>query len=318
MTATDLTLALNPEQREAAEHLTGPMLVLAGAGSGKTRVLTTRIAMLIERHGVAADRIFAVTFTNRAAGEMKERIRGMLDRDPTGLWIGTFHSLSARLLRREAERIGFSRQFTIYDEDDRLSLIKRIMDQRDHPTKLFPPKLVQSDHFRRQEPDADGRRPRRLEQRSAHSGGGGRVRGHDRRAQDPERDGLRRPDAPSPEALPRASGRPGPLPAEVRVRAGRRVPGHQPGPVPAGQVAGLARQRVRGGRRRPVDLRLAGRRSSEHARLPARLRRVEDGPAGGELPEHSGGARRGQCGDCPERGPDRQDASDPPEGRRAG
>ena len=144
MATTDLTLALNPEQREAAEHLAGPMLVLAGAGSGKTRVLTTRIALLIERHGVPAERIFAVTFTNRAAGEMKERIRAMLDRDPTGLWIGTFHSLSARLLRREAERIGFSRQFTIYDEDDRLSLIKRIMEQRQHSTKLFPPKLVQS------------------------------------------------------------------------------------------------------------------------------------------------------------------------------
>ncbi len=140
---TDLTLPLNPEQRVAAEHVEGPMLVLAGAGSGKTRVLTTRIALLIERHGIAPERIFAVTFTNRAAGEMKERIGAMLDRDPTGLWIGTFHSLSARLLRREAERIGFSRQFTIYDEDDRLALIKRIQDQRNHSTKLYPPKAVQ-------------------------------------------------------------------------------------------------------------------------------------------------------------------------------
>ncbi len=140
---SDLTLALNPEQRVAAEHRGGPMLVLAGAGSGKTRVLTTRIALLIERHGVAPDRIFAVTFTNRAAGEMKERIGSMLDRDPTGLWIGTFHSLSARLLRREAERLGFSRQFTIYDEDDRLSLIKKLLEQRNHSPKLYPPKAVQ-------------------------------------------------------------------------------------------------------------------------------------------------------------------------------
>ncbi len=105
----ELTLSLNPAQREAVEHVHGPMLVLAGAGSGKTRVLTTRIAALIDEHGVPPDRIFAVTFTNKAAGEMKERIGQLLGRDPSGLWIGTFHSLSARLLRREAERLGFSR-----------------------------------------------------------------------------------------------------------------------------------------------------------------------------------------------------------------
>ena len=136
--------ALNPAQREAVEHMRGPLLVLAGAGSGKTRVLTMRIAALIDRHGVPPDRIFAVTFTNKAAGEMKHRIGRLLERDPSGLWIGTFHSLSARLLRREAELLGFTRQFTIYDEDDRLSLIRRIMEQRSHNTKLFPPRAVQS------------------------------------------------------------------------------------------------------------------------------------------------------------------------------
>ena len=143
-TAPELPLALNPAQREAVEHVHGPLLVLAGAGSGKTRVLTTRIASLIDRHGVPPDRIFAVTFTNRAAGEMKERIGRLLGRDPSGLWIGTFHALSARLLRREAELLGFTRRFTIYDEDDRLSLIKRLMDQRGHSTKLFPPRAVQA------------------------------------------------------------------------------------------------------------------------------------------------------------------------------
>jgi DNA helicase II / ATP-dependent DNA helicase PcrA len=136
--------ALNPAQREAVEHVEGPLLVLAGAGSGKTRVLTMRIAALIDRHGVPPDRIFAVTFTNKAAGEMKQRIGRLLDRDPSGLWIGTFHSLAARLLRREAELLGFSRRFTIYDEDDRLSLIRRLMERQGHSTKLFPPRAVQS------------------------------------------------------------------------------------------------------------------------------------------------------------------------------
>ncbi|MEO8448872.1 MAG: UvrD-helicase domain-containing protein, partial [Gemmatimonadota bacterium] len=140
----DWLLSLNSEQREAAEHVNGPILVLAGAGSGKTRVLTTRIAHLIDQHRVSPARIFAVTFTNRAAGEMKARVGSLLGRDPSGLWIGTFHSLSARLLRREAERLGFNRQFTIYDEDDRLALIKRLLEQRSHSVKLFPPKQVQS------------------------------------------------------------------------------------------------------------------------------------------------------------------------------
>jgi DNA helicase-2/ATP-dependent DNA helicase PcrA len=135
---------LIPAQRAAVEHLHGPLLVLAGAGSGKTRVLTTRIASLIERHGVPPERIFAVTFTNKAAGEMKERIGRLLARDPSGLWIGTFHSLSARLLRREAPLIGFTRGFTIYDEDDRLSLVKRLLEQRGHSTKLFTPRGVSS------------------------------------------------------------------------------------------------------------------------------------------------------------------------------
>ena len=89
----ELPLSLNPAQREAVEHVHGPLLVLAGAGSGKTRVLTTRIVNLIDRHGVPPDRIFAVTFTNKAAGEMKQRIGRLLGRDPAGLWIGTFHAL---------------------------------------------------------------------------------------------------------------------------------------------------------------------------------------------------------------------------------
>jgi DNA helicase-2/ATP-dependent DNA helicase PcrA len=143
-TPPSLAAGLNTEQLEAVAHLHGPMLVLAGAGSGKTRVLTTRIAALIDRHGVPAGRIFAVTFTNKAAGEMKGRVGAMLRRDPAGLWIGTFHSLSARLLRRDAERLGFTRQFTIFDETDRLAVIKRLLDRAGHPPQQFPPRTIQA------------------------------------------------------------------------------------------------------------------------------------------------------------------------------
>ncbi|HSC58707.1 MAG TPA: UvrD-helicase domain-containing protein [Gemmatimonadales bacterium] len=138
----EMLASLNPAQREAVEHVTGPALVVAGAGSGKTRVLTLRIARLIDEHGVPPERILAVTFTNKAAGEMKGRVGRLLERDPAGLWIGTFHSISARLLRREAEHLGFTRQFTIYDEDDRNSLIGRILDQLGHDKKKFTPRGV--------------------------------------------------------------------------------------------------------------------------------------------------------------------------------
>ncbi len=138
------TLALNAPQRAAVEHARGPLLVLAGAGSGKTRVLTARLAHLVAEQGIPADRIFATTFTNRASREMRHRVATLLGREPVGLWIGTFHSLSARLLRREAPRLGFTRQFTIYDEADRLALIKRLLEQGGYAPKAYPPKLVQA------------------------------------------------------------------------------------------------------------------------------------------------------------------------------
>ncbi len=129
--------ALNPAQRAAVEHGAGPLLVLAGAGSGKTRVLTTRISHLIQTLGVRPDRIFAVTFTNKAAGEMRRRVAELLGADPRGLWIGTFHSLSARLLRREAALLGFGPNFTIYDEDDSQALVKRLLEARELSPRHF-------------------------------------------------------------------------------------------------------------------------------------------------------------------------------------
>ena len=138
-----MSLALNPAQQAAVEHPGGPLLVLAGAGSGKTRVLTARIAHLIKAQGVAPQRIFAVTFTNKAAAEMRSRVGTLLGADPRGLWIGTFHSLSARLLRREAPLLGFGPNFTIYDVDDQQTLIRRLLEQRGHSTKAYPPRALQ-------------------------------------------------------------------------------------------------------------------------------------------------------------------------------
>jgi DNA helicase-2/ATP-dependent DNA helicase PcrA len=138
-----MTLALNPAQQAAVEHPGGPLLVLAGAGSGKTRVLTARIAHLIKSQGIAPQRIFAVTFTNKAAAEMRTRVGTLLGADPRGLWIGTFHSLSARLLRREAPLLGFGPNFTIYDVDDQAALIRRILEQRGVSPKAYPPRALQ-------------------------------------------------------------------------------------------------------------------------------------------------------------------------------
>jgi DNA helicase-2/ATP-dependent DNA helicase PcrA len=139
-----LDIKLNEAQREAVEHSGGPLLVLAGAGSGKTRVLTTRLAHLVQERKVPPARILAVTFTNRAAGEMRNRVAQQLGRDPAGLWIGTFHAICARLLRREASRIGFTAQFTIYDEEDRLRVIKRLLENGGYSSRTFPPRHIQS------------------------------------------------------------------------------------------------------------------------------------------------------------------------------
>jgi DNA helicase-2/ATP-dependent DNA helicase PcrA len=136
-----LLTGLNPAQREAVAFGNGPLLVLAGAGSGKTRVLTTRITRLIEE-GTAPERILAVTFTNKAAGEMRERIARMLGREPKGMWMGTFHAIGARIVRRAAHQLKRTPSFTIYDEDEQLSVIKRLMERHRIPPKQFAPRAI--------------------------------------------------------------------------------------------------------------------------------------------------------------------------------
>src|SRR6266550_1971742 len=141
---TEPLAGLNPAQREAVLHFEGPMLVLAGAGSGKTRVLTARIARLIEHHGVDPSRILALTFTNKAAGEMRERIARLLGEEPKGMWSGTFHAIGARILRKAAHHVGRTSSFTIYDEDDTLGVLKRIMEREGVPQKQWSPKVIAS------------------------------------------------------------------------------------------------------------------------------------------------------------------------------
>ena len=136
----DILSQLNPAQREAVTRVDGPVLVLAGAGSGKTRVLTHRIAYLVGKMGVSPEHVLAVTFTNKAAGEMKSRVLGLLDREGIGIQMGTFHSICARILRREGHRLGYERSFTIYDEADQLSLIKQVQEELGIPPARFSPK----------------------------------------------------------------------------------------------------------------------------------------------------------------------------------
>ena len=129
---------LNGPQRQAVECTEGPLLVLAGAGSGKTRVLTYRIAHLIDDMHVAPWEILAITFTNKAAAEMRERLGGLVGPRSRGMWVSTFHSMCVRILRADAERMGFTRNFTIYDTDDQKRLYKEIMSELDIDPKRFP------------------------------------------------------------------------------------------------------------------------------------------------------------------------------------
>ena len=134
---------LNPEQRRAVEILDRPVLVLAGAGSGKTRVLTHKIAHIISKGDIRPWEILAVTFTNKAASEMQRRVEGLLNFPVEGMWMGTFHSICARLLRIEAHQLGISSNYTIYDVDDQQRLIKKIMDQQGIDPKVLPARKIQ-------------------------------------------------------------------------------------------------------------------------------------------------------------------------------
>jgi DNA helicase-2/ATP-dependent DNA helicase PcrA len=135
---------LNPVQQKAALETEGPLLIFAGAGSGKTRVLTYRIAYLIQEKGVSPWNIFAVTFTNKAADEMRERVERLLGRSAKGTWISTFHSACARILRQYIEHLGFQKNFVIYDDQDQERHLKTVMKELDLDFRMFHPRAVQS------------------------------------------------------------------------------------------------------------------------------------------------------------------------------
>lgn len=138
----DFLKDLNPAQREAVTYTSGPLLILAGAGSGKTRVLTYHIAYLIGVKGIRPGNILAVTFTNKAAGEMKERVEKLLGPVGSGVWMSTFHSWCARILRTEAHLLGYNRNFSIYDDDDQISLLKKCMEELEISTQKVSPEAV--------------------------------------------------------------------------------------------------------------------------------------------------------------------------------
>ncbi|MCC6748671.1 MAG: UvrD-helicase domain-containing protein [Deltaproteobacteria bacterium] len=139
--AVDVSRELNPAQKEAVLHRGAPLLVLAGAGSGKTRVITYRIALLIQE-GLSPHRLLAVTFTNKAAGEMRERVERLVGEPARRMWIGTFHAICARLLRQHGAPVGLTPSYVIYDEDDQRALMRQVFEELKVPERLFAPREI--------------------------------------------------------------------------------------------------------------------------------------------------------------------------------
>ena len=230
---------LNPQQRAAVEHPGGAQLILAGPGSGKTRVITQRIAWLVGEQRVAPWRILAVTFTNKAAREMRARAQDLLGEDAAKLHLGTFHSMCARWLRIHGKDIGLSPDYVIYDDADQTALMKRVLESLQVDTRQFTPRSVLSaissaksemrgaDHFKGQTENYFQEVVARAYERYQQGLRGASARG------------LRRPADGDGAAVPRVGGGAGAAGGAVPARACRRVPGHEPGAVRAGAAAWL-------------------------------------------------------------------------------
>ena len=179
---SDIYSTLNPQQQEAVYHTEGPLLILAGAGSGKTRVLTHRIAYLIDKKGINPWNILAITFTNKAASEMRERVDKIVGFGSESVWVSTFHSTCVRILRRYIDRLGYAPRFAIYDTEDQKTLMKEVCRKLNIDTKKTKERslLAQISHAKDELITPDemelnaggdfGKRPRRVQKDSPKSG----------------------------------------------------------------------------------------------------------------------------------------------------
>src|SRR5690625_3492145 len=138
----DLLTGLNKEQKEAVKHTEGALLIMAGAGSGKTRVLTHRIAYLLSEKDVSPRNVLAITFTNKAAREMRDRVNQLVGQGGEQIWVSTFHSMCVRILRRDIDRIGYSRNFTILDSSDQLTVVRQVLRNLNIDPKQFDPRAM--------------------------------------------------------------------------------------------------------------------------------------------------------------------------------
>ena len=225
------TAELNPDQLDAVVHAEGPLLIIAGAGSGKTRVLTHRIAHLIEHEGVSPSRILAITFTNKAADEMRQRVEALVGPVAKKMWVSTFHSACVRILRRDVGALGYPSSFTIYDQADAVRLTGYVLRDLNVDPKRFPPRSVHAHDQRREERADPAPRSTRPRHRPSSSAASPTSTASTRpRCSSAGAHGLRRPAHAHRAPLPRASRRARALPGAVRAHPGRRVPGHEPGP----------------------------------------------------------------------------------------
>ncbi len=307
-TAADALLeGLNEPQRQAVTHGEGPLLILAGAGSGKTRALTRRIAYLVGTGAAQPSEILAITFTNKAASEMRERVESLVGRRARAMWVMTFHSACARMLRSDAERLGYTRGFTIYDESDSVRLVKRCVEELGVDPKRFPPRGIkrQISDAKNQLLDAEAYRIKvgsYFEQTAADVYELYEQRIHSMNAMD--FDDLLFRCVNLFELFPEVLNR---YRQSFRHVLVGRVPGHQPRAVPlAAAAGGGAPQPVRHRRRRPVDLQLQGSGHQERPGVRGRLPRCHHDQARAELPLHTDDPGRRQRADLQQPFPEAQ------------
>ena len=233
---------LNPEQRLAVETLDGPVLVLAGAGTGKTRVLTVRIAHILATGRARPGEILAVTFTNKAAREMKTRVGDIVGGVVEGMpWLGTFHSIGVKILRRHAEMVGLKSDFTILDVDDQIRLLKQLLEAENIDEKRWPARVLAMliDGWKNR-----GLTPEQVPPGEAAVFANGKglkaLQGVSGAAENPQRRRLRRSPARKHPAVPRAARSAAAISGPLQIHSGRRIPGHQRGPVSVAAAVGAA------------------------------------------------------------------------------